>query len=92
MFTNAGVQLGNVVLNSQAFWIWSTILTILLVMLWLAVFFATIFGVLNGKMLGLDRGWRVVYYESSAESEKAQQEKEQQEKQKQQSNGRDHEE
>jgi len=28
VFTNAAVQLGNVVLNSQAFWIWSTILTI----------------------------------------------------------------
>ena len=57
-------------------------------MLWLAVFFATIVGVLNGKMLGLDRGWRAVYHESSAESEKEQQMKEQEEKQKQQSNGR----
>jgi len=67
-------------------------LTILLVVLWLAVFFATVVGVLNGRMLGLDRGWRAVYHESSAESEKDQQEKEQKEKQKQQSNGWDHEE
>jgi hypothetical protein len=59
-------------------------------MLWLAVFFATVVGVLNGRMLGLDRGWRAVYHESSAESEKEQQKKEQQENQKQQSNGRDY--
>lgn len=59
--------------------------------LWLAVFLATVVGVLNGKMLGLDRGWRAVYHESSAESEKEQQEKEQQEKQKQQSNRQNHE-
>ena len=91
VFTNAAVQLGNIVLNSQAFWIWSTILTIMLVMLWLTVFFATVFGVLNGKILSLDRGWRGAYYESSAESEKQQQEKEHQEAQNQQSNGRDHE-
>ena len=82
MFTYAAVQLGNAVLSSQAFWIWLTILTVSLVMLWLAV--------LNGKMLGLDRGWRAVYHESSVESENEQQEKEQQGKQKQQSNGRDH--
>lgn len=64
-------------------------------MLWLAVFFATVVGVLNGKMLGLDRGWRAVYHESSAESEKEQQKKEQQkkeqqDKQKQQNNDQDH--
>jgi len=59
-------------------------------MLWLAVFFATVVGVLNGRMLGLDRGWRAVYHESRAESEKEQQKKEQQGNQKQQSNGRDY--
>ena len=68
VFTNAAVQLGNVVLNSQAFWIWSTILTILLVMLWLAECFTTIYGVSNDRMLGLDRGWRAVCHESSAEN------------------------
>jgi hypothetical protein len=61
-------------------------LTILLVILYLAVFFATLVGVFNGKLMSLDRGWRAVYYESSAESEKEQQEKQQQE------SGQDHEE
>jgi hypothetical protein len=56
------------------------------VILWLAVFFATVVGVLNGKLLSLDRGWRAAYYESSAESEKEQQEKQQHD------SGRDHEE
>ena len=59
--------------------------------LWLTVFLATVVGILNGKMLGLDRGWRAVYHESSAESEKEQQEMEQQEKQKQQNNRQNHE-
>jgi len=56
-------------------------------MLWLAVFFATVVCVVNGKILSLGRGRRAVYHESSAENEK-----EQQEQQKQQSNGREHEE
>lgn len=72
------MQLGNVVLNSQAFNIWSTILTVILVILWLALFFATATGVVNGKLLELDRGWRANYYKSSAEIEKHQQETTQQ--------------
>lgn len=68
------MQLGNVVLNSQAFNIWSTILTVILVIFWLALFFATAIGVVNGKLLELDRGWRASYYKSSAEIEKHQQE------------------
>lgn len=72
------MQLGNVVLNSQAFNIWSTILTVILVIFWLALLFATAIGVVNGKLLELDRGWRADYYKSSAEIEKHQQETTQQ--------------
>ena len=78
VYTNAAVQLGNVVLNSRAFWIWSTILTIILVILWLTISAATAVGLFTGKLVELDRGWRANYYESSAENEKHEQESAQQ--------------
>lgn len=62
VFTNGAVELG-VVLNSRTFNIWSTILTVLLVMIWLANAGGTLVGVFNGKLLNLDRGWRAQYFE-----------------------------
>ncbi|KAK3679664.1 Plasma membrane sulfite pump involved in sulfite metabolism [Recurvomyces mirabilis] len=69
VYTNAAVQLG-VVLNSRAFWVWSTVLALILVILWLGNAFASCFGVVTGKVLGLDKGWGGKYYTSSAEEEK----------------------
>jgi len=69
VYTNGAVELG-VVLNSRAFWVWSTVLTLILVILWIANAFASIVGVSNGKLLELDRGWRAMYYMHSAEEEK----------------------
>ena len=72
MYTNGAIQLG-LVLNSRAFWVWSTVLTLLLVIIWLMNAFASILGIANGKLLGLDRGWRATYYTHSAEEEKQEQ-------------------
>lgn len=69
VFTNAAVQLG-VVLHSRAFWIWSAILTVILVIIWLANSLATVVGVCNGKVLGLDRGWRAEYCVELEEEDK----------------------
>ncbi|KAK5130042.1 hypothetical protein LTR08_002516 [Meristemomyces frigidus] len=78
VYTNAAVQLGNVVLNSRAFWVWSTILTLLLVIIWLANLFAMVVGTFNGTLLELDRGWKAEYYESGAEHEKRESQQSQQ--------------
>lgn len=69
VYTNGAVQLG-VVLNSRAFWVWQTVLLLLLICIWLANVAATFIGVLNGHVLNLDRGWNGKYYSSSAEEEK----------------------
>ena len=69
VYTNAAVQLG-VVLNSIAFWYVSTILAVFLVIFWLANAGASVLGIANGKVLGLDKGWRGTYWSSSAEQEK----------------------
>ena len=69
VFTNAAIELG-LILNSQAFKVLAAILTVFLVVLWLLNAGATVVGLVNGKMLGLDRGWTGKYYVSSAEQEK----------------------
>jgi len=69
VYTNAAVQLG-VVLNSRAFWVWQTVLLLLLICIWLANVAATLFGVGKGYMLNLDHGWRGTYHSNSAEGEK----------------------
>lgn len=69
VYTNAAVELG-VVLDSRAFWVWSTVLTLMLVILWLANAFASVYGSANGKLLELPRGWGATYYSSGAEDEK----------------------
>ena len=62
VFTNSAIELG-VILNSRAFWVWSTILTIILVVLWLVNAGAMIVGVFSGTLVGLDGGWRAQYFE-----------------------------
>ena len=69
VYTNAAVELG-VVLHSRAFWVVQTILVLLMLIFWFANVFASIIGVLNGKLLNLDHGWRGTYYTNSAEDEK----------------------
>lgn len=69
VYTNGAVELG-VVLNSRAFWVWSTVLLLLMLVLWFGNALATIIGVANGKLVNLDRGWKGTYYSHSAEEEK----------------------
>lgn len=57
VFTNAAVELGKL-LDSTAFRVWSTILTILLVIAWLWNMSMTVKGVINGSLLGLGHGWK----------------------------------
>ena len=85
MYTNGAIQLG-VVLNSRAFWVWSTTLTLLLVILWLLNAAASLLGVANGQLLDLNRGWGAKYYTQSAEEEKQQQQEQEQEQSQQDSN------
>ncbi|KAK5139685.1 Plasma membrane sulfite pump involved in sulfite metabolism [Rachicladosporium monterosium] len=72
VYTNAAVQLG-VTLNSRAFWVWQTILALLLVIIWLGNAFATIVGLGTGAVIGLNKGWAGHYHTSNAEEEKQQQ-------------------
>ncbi|KAB5540457.1 voltage-dependent anion channel [Coniochaeta sp. 2T2.1] len=57
VYTNAAVQLGKI-LDSEAFKVWSTALTVILVIVWLWNMLFTIKGIVNGSLLGLDRGWK----------------------------------
>ena len=59
---------------------WSTVLTLLLVILWLAVSAATMLGVFSGTLLELQNGWRGQYFEHNAETEKRVEEEEQEER------------
>lgn len=61
MYTNAAVQLGKL-LDSAAFKVWSTVLAIILVIIWLVNMFMTIRGVFAGTLLGLEHGWRSKAY------------------------------
>lgn len=53
VYTNAAVQLGKL-MDSAAFKVWSTVLTILLVIIWLSNAALTAKGALSGKLLGLN--------------------------------------
>ncbi|MCJ1476014.1 hypothetical protein MMC13_004678 [Lambiella insularis] len=57
VYTNAAVELGTL-LDSRAFQVWSTVLTIMLVIIWLLNIVFTIKGIISGKLFGLSRGWR----------------------------------
>lgn len=65
VYTNAAIEFG-ISLPSKAFNIWSTVLTTLLVILWLLNMGASITGLLSGKLLGLGRGWRATYTDDRA--------------------------
>lgn len=68
VYANAAIEFGTV-LPSQAFDVWSTVLVVLLVMLWLLNMAASITGVANGKVLGLDQGWRGRYTDARLSKE-----------------------
>ncbi|EPS32720.1 hypothetical protein PDE_07680 [Penicillium oxalicum 114-2] len=52
VYTNAAVQLGSI-MDSTAFRVWSTIMTIILLIIWIVNHFLTIKGLCCGKLLGL---------------------------------------
>jgi hypothetical protein len=54
VYTNAAVQLGKL-LDSAAFKVWSTVLAVLLVVVWLWNVFQTIWGLYDGSLIGKDR-------------------------------------
>ncbi|KAK4459674.1 putative malic acid transport protein [Cladorrhinum samala] len=54
VYTNAAVQLAKL-LDSPAFRVWSTVLAVALVLIWLWNICMTIRGLLNGKLLGLNK-------------------------------------
>ena len=54
VYTNAAVQLGKL-LDSAAFKVWSTVLAVLLVVVWLWNVFMTIWGLYDGSLIGKDR-------------------------------------
>lgn len=56
-------------LPSQAFNIWSTVLALLLVVLWVLNIGASVTGVANGKVLGLERGWRAQYTDDTVQKQ-----------------------
>ncbi|KAL1957770.1 hypothetical protein VTO42DRAFT_5488 [Malbranchea cinnamomea] len=57
VYTNAAVNLGKI-MDSTAFKVWSTALLLLLLVIWLVNQILTIKGLITGKLLGLDHGWR----------------------------------
>jgi hypothetical protein len=58
VYTNATIKLGSV-LDSTPCRVWSTILAIALVIMWLTCSALTLQGVLTGTLLGLRKGWKV---------------------------------
>ncbi|KAL4900245.1 hypothetical protein BDW74DRAFT_162322 [Aspergillus multicolor] len=58
VYNNAAVQLGKL-MDSPAFNVWSTVLLLILLILWVLLNLLTIKGIVTGKLFGLERGWRV---------------------------------
>jgi hypothetical protein len=58
VYTNACIQLGKL-LGSRAFNVISTILAVVLVIIWLVNMGFTIQGILRGTLFGLESGWKV---------------------------------
>ncbi|KFY39510.1 hypothetical protein V494_03943 [Pseudogymnoascus sp. VKM F-4513 (FW-928)] len=56
VYTNACVQLGKL-LDSPAFSVWSAILAITLVIIWIVNMVLTTKGLITGKLVGLEHGW-----------------------------------
>lgn len=61
MYTNAAVQLGKL-LDATAFKVWSTVLAVMLVIIWLFNMSMSIKGIITGSLLGLDKGWKAQSY------------------------------
>ncbi|KAK2740749.1 hypothetical protein FQN57_005981 [Myotisia sp. PD_48] len=57
VYTNAAVMLGTI-MDSAAFKVWSTVLLSLLVLIWATNQVLTIRGLITGKLLGLENGWK----------------------------------
>ncbi|KAL4893816.1 putative malic acid transport protein [Aspergillus ambiguus] len=60
VYTNSAVELGKL-MDSPAFHVWSTALLLLLIALTIWVTLFTVKGIVTGKVLGLDQGWRQKY-------------------------------
>lgn len=67
VYTNAAVQLGTI-MDSPAFAVWSTALLLMLVVLWAVNHVFTIKGIITGKVLGLDHGWKWKYTSESGDN------------------------
>lgn len=57
VYTNCAVELGKT-LDSPAFAVWSTALLLMLVIIAIVLILFTIKGIITGKILGLENGWR----------------------------------
>lgn len=60
VYTNGAVELGKT-MDSAAFRVWSTALLLMLLVLWFMNQIFTVKGIITGRVLGLDRGWRWRY-------------------------------
>ncbi|KAJ5615885.1 hypothetical protein N7537_000999 [Penicillium hordei] len=59
-FTNAAVEFGRL-MDSPAFNVFSTALLLLLVLMWVIIQILTLKGIVTGRVLGLDHGWKKRY-------------------------------
>ena len=57
MFTNSAVELGKI-MDSPAFAVVSTGLLLILLMMWIVNQLLTVRGIITGRILGLEHGWR----------------------------------
>ncbi|KAI2816070.1 hypothetical protein CBS115989_7134 [Aspergillus niger] len=63
VYANGAVQLGKV-MDSPAFKVWSTALTLMLIIIWIVNHIFTIRGLITGRILSLQHGWRVGQYQA----------------------------
>ncbi|OOF93947.1 hypothetical protein ASPCADRAFT_172875 [Aspergillus carbonarius ITEM 5010] len=63
VYTNAAVELGKV-MDSPAFKVWSTVLLLLLLIIWIVNHIFTIKGLITGRIFSLQYGWRVGHYQA----------------------------
>lgn len=57
VFTNAAVEFGKI-MDSPAFRVVSTGLLLLLLVMWIGAQVLTVWGIITGRILGLQQGWR----------------------------------
>jgi len=63
VYANACIQSASL-LDSRAFAIWGTVLSVMLVIIWIVNAFLTVKGIVNGTVLGLDEGWKRRAYQN----------------------------